>query len=192
MLDNVAKNYRAYFEGVREARASLAERRAKAVKNYTGDRLAKEYDVTQAAYQAAIQELRDRYLPQLASEFEAAGSAIHLSLAQPVPERVLKVMDAYTGLELTDAERQTITDMVRDNYLAQRRAAQLLHVGEAPPSADKLLAQVEELKVYIDGTIRDDQPDSYGVRLIENGAWVGRVAEQVSGFCSAYSSQSEG
>lgn len=187
MLENVVESYRELTDARRGANDAYREGLKELKANYCGKLYEEKASELAKARDAVVSEAMGRCVPAIKESFESARRAIMEAAARPVPGHIAETLNAIDGLKVSDAEKAAIMEEVGGNYLAARKAAQIMGVAKEvmPPSLDDAIESLNAIEGFVMKSI-DVAPDHYNARAICHGRIVGEVGTVLDGFVGSY------
>jgi len=186
-------NYNEYLTGKKRVEAELEKELKFARNNYSGEYLKQKETELKGIHASRLNNLNEMHVQGMNSEFESTKSKMRSVIMKPIPENTLTMLKSLEGMKLTDLEKEELFKLTDGNYMARRRALDMLGsdfvnydvLTSAPSSLDQIMKKMEELETTMNKTITSDQGD-FMTAVIQNGDWVNAVDAEVSSFLEAY------
>jgi hypothetical protein len=192
-MKNALKNYNDYLAGRERIKAEFENELIFVRNNYTGEFLKQKEAELKGNYTSKLNKLQENHVQAMNSEFDRAVTRMKSVVMKPIPDDTLKMLKSLDGMKLTDLEKEELFKLTEGNYMARRRALDMLGddfigydiLGSAPSSLDMVMNKVEELKTAMNKTLMSEAGD-FLTAVIQNGDWVNNVESEVNSFLQAY------
>lgn len=184
-MKNILNNYKAFVSGREKTKETLQSELKKAKTIYSGAFLELKEKELKENYQYKLKRLEDEHLKPLETEFETTRSKIKGVLIKPIPDDVLNVLNSLEGMKLTDTEKAEVLKITEGNYLARRKAFDVIGQDYTTSSPDGIIERMNELETAIKNVARSEEY-SFMTAVLENGDWVNQVEKESTDFIGSF------